>query len=210
MSYPPQPYPEKASEPIPAHPGHPQVALGQPQVGTNSYMVNHQPQAIPTMQIGGNRNAKNLPFENDGRKWSHGLFDCLGDCGTCTGVHYDIVCLLLTDLIRPVFLLLSVHSIWPKQAASRLPQLNGCSRPRAWRIRGQHRLSSSLPPSQRRCLLDSTGMFSFHSRRLFLLTLTILDASACVYKESLSYQRRHSWGLLCCILVHAVRAYPRV
>ncbi|KAF9479496.1 PLAC8-domain-containing protein [Pholiota conissans] len=31
---------------------------------------------------GGNRNAKNLPVEADGREWSNGLFDCGGDCAT--------------------------------------------------------------------------------------------------------------------------------
>jgi len=32
---------------------------------------------------GGNRNAKNLPVEQDGRAWSNGLCDCCGDAGTC-------------------------------------------------------------------------------------------------------------------------------
>ncbi|KAF8960423.1 PLAC8 family-domain-containing protein [Flammula alnicola] len=31
---------------------------------------------------GGNRNAKNLPINGDGREWSNGLFDCFGDFGT--------------------------------------------------------------------------------------------------------------------------------
>ncbi|TFK33401.1 PLAC8 family-domain-containing protein [Crucibulum laeve] len=32
---------------------------------------------------GGNRNAKNLPVNADGREWSNGLCDCCGDAGTC-------------------------------------------------------------------------------------------------------------------------------
>ncbi|KAF9041543.1 PLAC8 family-domain-containing protein [Panaeolus papilionaceus] len=32
---------------------------------------------------GGNRNAMNIPVDDDGRKWSHGLCGCCGSCGTC-------------------------------------------------------------------------------------------------------------------------------
>ncbi|KDQ22151.1 hypothetical protein PLEOSDRAFT_1050150 [Pleurotus ostreatus PC15] len=32
---------------------------------------------------GGNRNAKNLPMDADGREWSNGLCDCCSDAGTC-------------------------------------------------------------------------------------------------------------------------------
>ncbi|KAH9478037.1 Cell number regulator 7 [Psilocybe cubensis] len=44
-----------------------------------------QPMANPGMQVhGGNRNANNVPVSSDGtRDWSHGLFDCCGDAGTC-------------------------------------------------------------------------------------------------------------------------------
>ncbi|KAF8589183.1 PLAC8-domain-containing protein [Ramaria rubella] len=47
---------------------------------------NQQPGATPQMQMnaGGNRNAKNVPFNSTGeREWSNGLCDCCGDCGTC-------------------------------------------------------------------------------------------------------------------------------
>ncbi|KAH8818610.1 PLAC8 family-domain-containing protein [Flagelloscypha sp. PMI_526] len=36
-----------------------------------------------TLTAGGSRNAKGLPISSDGREWSHGLFDCFGDCSTC-------------------------------------------------------------------------------------------------------------------------------
>ncbi|KAF7430224.1 hypothetical protein PC9H_005926 [Pleurotus ostreatus] len=46
-----------------------------------------KPQAMPAMVVvpggGGNRNAKNLPMDSDGREWSHGLCDCCSDVGTC-------------------------------------------------------------------------------------------------------------------------------
>ncbi|KAJ3565399.1 hypothetical protein NP233_g7661 [Leucocoprinus birnbaumii] len=44
-----------------------------------------QPQATPGMMIGGggNRNAKNLPMDADGRDWSNGLCDCCDAPGTC-------------------------------------------------------------------------------------------------------------------------------
>ncbi|KAF8157214.1 PLAC8 family-domain-containing protein [Crassisporium funariophilum] len=32
---------------------------------------------------GGNRNAKNMPVDADGRDWSHGLCGCCGAFGTC-------------------------------------------------------------------------------------------------------------------------------
>jgi len=32
---------------------------------------------------GGNRNAKNMPVDADGREWSHGLCGCFSACGTC-------------------------------------------------------------------------------------------------------------------------------
>ncbi|KAF9456953.1 PLAC8 family-domain-containing protein [Collybia nuda] len=32
---------------------------------------------------GGNRNAKNMPVDAEGREWSNGLCDCCGDAGTC-------------------------------------------------------------------------------------------------------------------------------
>jgi Cys-rich protein (TIGR01571 family) len=32
---------------------------------------------------GGNRNAKNMPVDADGREWSHGLCGCMSACGTC-------------------------------------------------------------------------------------------------------------------------------
>jgi Cys-rich protein (TIGR01571 family) len=32
---------------------------------------------------GGNRNAKNMPVDEQGREWSNGLCGCMGDCGTC-------------------------------------------------------------------------------------------------------------------------------
>ncbi|KDQ22150.1 hypothetical protein PLEOSDRAFT_1086889 [Pleurotus ostreatus PC15] len=42
---------------------------------------------MPAMVVvpggGGNRNAKNLPMDPDGREWSHGLCDCCSDVGTC-------------------------------------------------------------------------------------------------------------------------------
>jgi hypothetical protein len=44
-----------------------------------------QPQAMPVMSIsaGGNRNAKNMPMDADGRDWSNGLCDCCNEPGTC-------------------------------------------------------------------------------------------------------------------------------
>ena len=46
--------------------------------------VHQQPGAIPAMTVGGgNRNAKNLPLDKDGREWSNGLCGCFDDCGTC-------------------------------------------------------------------------------------------------------------------------------
>jgi hypothetical protein len=32
---------------------------------------------------GGNRNAKNMPVDSDGREWSHGLYGCCSEVGTC-------------------------------------------------------------------------------------------------------------------------------
>jgi len=50
----------------------------------NEKVYSQQPQATPGMTIGGgNRNAKNLPMDADGREWSNGLFDCLNEPGTC-------------------------------------------------------------------------------------------------------------------------------
>ncbi|RDB27357.1 Protein PLANT CADMIUM RESISTANCE 1 [Hypsizygus marmoreus] len=47
--------------------------------------VYQQPMATQGMSVvqGGNRNAKNLPVDAEGRKWSNGLCDCCGDAGTC-------------------------------------------------------------------------------------------------------------------------------
>ncbi|PPQ85919.1 hypothetical protein CVT25_014796 [Psilocybe cyanescens] len=45
-----------------------------------------QPQAGPQMVIngGGNRNALNLPVDNEGKRdWSFGLLDCFGDMNKC-------------------------------------------------------------------------------------------------------------------------------
>ena len=58
-----------------------------------------QPGATPGMTVGGgNRNAKNLPVEADGREWSNGLFDCGGDCATCMYLYgYSST----TDLFLP-------------------------------------------------------------------------------------------------------------
>ncbi|KAJ8508710.1 hypothetical protein ONZ45_g9035 [Pleurotus djamor] len=48
---------------------------------------NFQPQPTVGMSVqpggGGNRNAKNLPMDAEGREWSHGLCDCCSDAGTC-------------------------------------------------------------------------------------------------------------------------------
>ncbi|KAF9783357.1 PLAC8 family-domain-containing protein [Thelephora terrestris] len=36
------------------------------------------------MQIASNTNTKNLPLDSSGRRgWSHSLFGCFSDCGTC-------------------------------------------------------------------------------------------------------------------------------
>ncbi|KAF5383065.1 hypothetical protein D9615_004825 [Tricholomella constricta] len=46
--------------------------------------VQQQPVATQGMVVtGGNRNAKNLPVDREGREWSNGLFDCCNDAGTC-------------------------------------------------------------------------------------------------------------------------------
>ncbi|PPQ81571.1 hypothetical protein CVT25_013413 [Psilocybe cyanescens] len=46
-----------------------------------------QPAATAGMVVapggGGNRNAKNMPVDADGREWSHGLCSCFSECGTC-------------------------------------------------------------------------------------------------------------------------------
>ncbi|KAF8325763.1 PLAC8 family-domain-containing protein [Cantharellus anzutake] len=43
-----------------------------------------QPGAMPQMLPGGNRNALNKPFDQQGeREWSHGTFDCFSECGLC-------------------------------------------------------------------------------------------------------------------------------
>jgi len=45
-----------------------------------------QPQPVASMSIppGGNRNVRDLPYDEEGkREWSHDLFDCLGDVDTC-------------------------------------------------------------------------------------------------------------------------------
>ncbi|TFK71588.1 PLAC8-domain-containing protein [Pluteus cervinus] len=39
--------------------------------------------AGPPAGPGGNRNSKNLPYEQDGRAWSEGLFGCCSEPGTC-------------------------------------------------------------------------------------------------------------------------------
>ena len=49
-------------------------------------MYNQQPMATMGMNVpnGGNRNAKNLPFDRNGeREWSNGLCGCGSDCGNC-------------------------------------------------------------------------------------------------------------------------------
>ncbi|KAF4581729.1 hypothetical protein EYR40_002745 [Pleurotus pulmonarius] len=71
-----------------------QLFMQQPSPPQQVYMgekppaqVYYQPQAMPGMIVapggGGNRNAKNLPMDADGREWSHGLCDCCADVGTC-------------------------------------------------------------------------------------------------------------------------------
>ncbi|KAH9993549.1 hypothetical protein BJV77DRAFT_997442 [Russula vinacea] len=46
--------------------------------------VSSQPQGTAPMQIGGNRNAKNIPVGVDGKRdWSFGLFDCFPRCKLC-------------------------------------------------------------------------------------------------------------------------------
>ncbi|KAF8638769.1 hypothetical protein AX17_001965 [Amanita inopinata Kibby_2008] len=46
-----------------------------------------QPRPVQGMvvpQSGGNRNVKNLPLDNEGKRdWSFGLFDCFDDAATC-------------------------------------------------------------------------------------------------------------------------------
>jgi len=48
--------------------------------------ISTQPQGTAPMQAGGNRNAKNCPVGNDGKRdWSFGLFDCFSRFGLCCG-----------------------------------------------------------------------------------------------------------------------------
>jgi len=50
------------------------------------YAYNQQPQAVPQMTTtsGGNRNAKNLPQDANGKRdWTNGICSCFGDFGTC-------------------------------------------------------------------------------------------------------------------------------
>ncbi|KAF8877645.1 hypothetical protein CPB84DRAFT_1828762 [Gymnopilus junonius] len=46
-----------------------------------------QPSATHGMVVapggGGNRNAKNMPVDADGREWSNGMCSCMSECGTC-------------------------------------------------------------------------------------------------------------------------------
>ncbi|TFK33668.1 PLAC8 family-domain-containing protein [Crucibulum laeve] len=46
---------------------------------------------------GGNRNAKNLPVEADGREWSSGLFDCCDDMGTCL-ISWFLPCIMYSKI----------------------------------------------------------------------------------------------------------------
>ncbi|PPQ97131.1 hypothetical protein CVT26_000616 [Gymnopilus dilepis] len=52
-----------------------------------SRVYQQQPTASHGMVVapggGGNRNAKNMPVDADGREWSNGMCSCMGDCGTC-------------------------------------------------------------------------------------------------------------------------------
>ncbi|KAL4260596.1 hypothetical protein AB1N83_008272 [Pleurotus pulmonarius] len=71
-------------QPFMQQPSQPQQVFAGEKPPAQAY---HQPQAMPGMVVtpggGGNRNAKNLPMDTDGREWSHGLFDCFSDIGTC-------------------------------------------------------------------------------------------------------------------------------
>ncbi|KAF7351556.1 hypothetical protein MSAN_01588100 [Mycena sanguinolenta] len=44
---------------------------------------NQQPDATKPMQVGGSRNANNMPLVDGQREWSYDLFDCLADPLTC-------------------------------------------------------------------------------------------------------------------------------
>ncbi|KAJ7109729.1 hypothetical protein C8R43DRAFT_1042820 [Mycena crocata] len=44
---------------------------------------NQQPRSTQPMQVGGSRNAKNLPLVDGQREWTYGVFDCLADPLTC-------------------------------------------------------------------------------------------------------------------------------
>lgn len=75
-------YVQQVQQPPMQQPGHPQQYMGE-KPPAQAY----QPQATPGMMVapggGGNRNAKNLPMDADGREWSNGLCDCCSDAGTC-------------------------------------------------------------------------------------------------------------------------------
>ncbi|KAF4581730.1 hypothetical protein EYR40_002746 [Pleurotus pulmonarius] len=74
-------YVQQLQQPAMQQPGHPQQYMGE-KPPAQAY----QPQATPGMMVapggGGNRNAKNLPMDADGREWSNGLCDCCSDAGT--------------------------------------------------------------------------------------------------------------------------------
>ncbi|PFH47899.1 hypothetical protein AMATHDRAFT_66586 [Amanita thiersii Skay4041] len=62
----------------------PQVAYAQQPQPQMVQMQQPQPTMGMTVGPGGNRNAKNVPFNPNGKRdWSNGICDCFDDCGTC-------------------------------------------------------------------------------------------------------------------------------
>ena len=58
---------------------------------SNQRVYSAQPLPSATMVVapggGGNRNAKNMPVDSEGRDWSHTKCGCLEDCSTCTSTN---------------------------------------------------------------------------------------------------------------------------
>jgi len=64
------------------------TTLDQLTMSQSARVYQQQPSVSNGMVVapggGGNRNAKNMPVDADGREWSHGLCGCMSACGTCT------------------------------------------------------------------------------------------------------------------------------
>jgi hypothetical protein len=91
-----------------------------------------QPSATNGMVVapggGGNRNAKNMPVDADGREWSHGLFGCMSACGTCmlSLIGIDRMLIYLSSN-RPLRDMLPLRRLRQEQAPLRALELQRSS-----------------------------------------------------------------------------------